>query len=72
MGDDSFMNLFNWTEPEKLIEALTKIYVVPRLFEVSDYGDQIKKVKDINPMIKIIILPDHPYKNISSTKLRNK
>lgn len=72
MGDDSFMNLFKWTEPEKFIKALTKLYVVPRLFLVHEYSEQIKRVKDLNPKIRIIILPDHPYKNISSTKLRTK
>ncbi len=70
LGDDSFMNIFNWNKSDVLLSALTKLYVVPRLYEVVDYGEQIKKIKQINPKIRIIILPDHPYKNLSSTKLR--
>lgn len=70
MGDDSFMNILKWNNPEILLAALSKIYVVPRDFEVGDYTEQIEKIKNINPLIQIIILPDHPYKNLSSSKLR--
>ncbi|MBC7713509.1 MAG: hypothetical protein H7177_09225 [Rhizobacter sp.] len=70
MGDDSFMSLLKWTRPEELLNALSKLYVVPRDFDVADYDEQIEKIKAINPLIQIIILPDHPYKNLSSSKLR--
>lgn len=70
MGDDSFMNILKWNEPEVLLNALTKIYVAPRDFETSDYGPQIEKVKAINPKLEIIILPDHPYRSLSSSKIR--
>lgn len=70
MGDDSFMNLMKWNEPEKVLLALTKLYIVPRDFEVSAYDQQIEIIKKINPAISIIILADHPYKNLSSTKIR--
>lgn len=70
MGDDSFMNLLRWYQPEVLLSALSKLYVVPREYEVSDYTEQIEAIKKINPLIQIIILPDHPYKNLSSSKLR--
>lgn len=72
MGDDSFMNLLNWSEPENVIKALTKIYVVPREFESMVYEAQIKKLRKINSKLEVIILPDHPHKNLSSTKLRKK
>ena len=71
MGDDSFMSLMKWNDPEKLLSALTKLYVVPRNFEKADYNSQIKIVKGINSKIEIIILPDHPYKALSSSKIRN-
>jgi nicotinate-nucleotide adenylyltransferase len=72
MGDDSFMSVLKWNEPEKLLNALTKLYVVPRDYDASEYADQIKNIKEINPKIEIIILPDHPYKNLASSKIRNK
>lgn len=72
MGDDSFMNLLFWSEPEVVIGAITKLYVVPREHSAHDYESQIKKIKKINPKIEIIILPDHPHKELSSTKLRKK
>jgi nicotinate-nucleotide adenylyltransferase len=70
MGDDSFMNLLSWHDPKGLLKALTKLYVVPRLFEKEDYELQMKKILEINPKLAIIILPDHPYKRLSSTKIR--
>jgi nicotinate-nucleotide adenylyltransferase len=72
MGDDSFMNLLNWSEPDNVIKALTKLYVVPREFDASVYEAQIKKLKKINPKLVVIILPDHPHKSLSSSKLRKK
>lgn len=71
MGDDSFMNLFKWHEPNLIFKALTKLYVVPRNYEIEEYDLQIKNILEINPELKIIILPDHPYKSLSSTKIRN-
>jgi nicotinate-nucleotide adenylyltransferase len=71
MGDDSFMNLLLWNEPATLLRALTKLYVVPRDYDRSLYADQSEKLKALNPKLQIIILPDHPHKTLSSTKLRS-
>lgn len=70
MGDDSFMNVMKWNNPEAFLNALSKLYVVPRDYEVSDYENQIEVITKINPHLQIIILPDHPYKSLSSTKIR--
>lgn len=72
MGDDSFMNLLNWTAPEELLSALTKIYVVPRNFKSTDYLSQEKKLKTINPNLTIIYLNDHQYRDKSSSEIRQK
>jgi nicotinate-nucleotide adenylyltransferase len=71
LGDDSFMSILSWHEPDLLLRALTKLYVVPREFEIADYNSQIEKVLAINPGLQVIILPDHPYKKLSSSKIRN-
>jgi nicotinate-nucleotide adenylyltransferase len=70
MGDDSFMSLQTWNDPEIFIRALTKLYVVPRQFTRSDYLNQETEIKKINPSLDVHYLADHPYKNISSTSLR--
>ncbi len=72
MGDDSFMNILKWNAPEVLLNSLTKLYVAPRNYELVDYEAQIEKIKAINPNIQVIILPDHPYRNLSSSKIRAK
>jgi nicotinate-nucleotide adenylyltransferase len=71
MGDDSYMSILTWHNPEKLLMALTKLYIVPRSFHSSDYSKQENLLKSINPNIVIHYLTEHPYQNISSTKLRN-
>ena len=70
MGDDSYMSLLTWKNPEVIIKALTKLYVVPRNFKKSDYLEQEKDILKINPQLEIHYLADHPYKNITSTELR--
>lgn len=70
MGDDSFMSLFSWIEPEVIIKSLSKLYVVPRTYKESDYQKIHEKVMNINPELLIIYLKEHPFQNVSSTKLR--
>ncbi|MDO9181982.1 MAG: hypothetical protein Q7U04_06220 [Bacteriovorax sp.] len=70
MGDDSYMSLLTWKNPDAIIKALTKLYVVPRIFSKADYLKQEIEIKKINPNLEIHYLADHPYKNISSTDLR--
>ena len=70
MGDDTFMDLLGWKSAEKVLSAITKIYVVPRNYSESVYLIQKNKIILINPKIEIIFLDDHPFKHISSTTLR--
>jgi nicotinate-nucleotide adenylyltransferase len=70
LGDDSYMSLLTWKNPEAVILALSKLYVVPRYLHQSDYLEQERKIKSLNPKLDIFYLPEHPYKNISSTQLR--
>ena len=71
MGDDSYMELLNWKNPELILKALTKLYVVPRKYTKADYLKQEIEILKINPHLIIHYLADHPYKNISSTLLRS-
>lgn len=70
MGDDSFMSLFKWINPEVILKTLTKIYVVPRNFKRSECEEQLAEVLKINPKLKVIFLSEHPYQNLNSTDLR--
>jgi nicotinate-nucleotide adenylyltransferase len=70
IGDDSFMNFLTWQSPEKILMALSKLYVVPRNFSLDERELQKMKLLKINPSLEIIFLEDHPFKEISSTKLR--
>lgn len=70
MGDDSFMSLLTWKNPEAILKSLTKLYVVPRIFKREDYLKHEREIKKIHSLLDVHYLADHPYKNISSTDLR--
>jgi nicotinate-nucleotide adenylyltransferase len=70
MGDDSYMSLLSWKNPEVVIKALTKLYVVPREYSQEDYLKQEKEILKWNPDLEIHYLGNHPYKNISSSEIR--
>jgi nicotinate-nucleotide adenylyltransferase len=70
MGDDSFMNFFSWKNPEIIINRVSKFYVVPRNFSKDLIDNQISKFISINPKVKVILLDDHQYRNLSSSKMR--
>ena len=71
LGLDSFENLPKWKDSKKLLENLKTIYVTPRNFNQKVSSKEIeKKLKDLNPKIKIHHLPDHDFKDVNSTALR--
>ncbi|MFZ4714291.1 MAG: hypothetical protein ACOYL6_11280 [Bacteriovoracaceae bacterium] len=70
LGADSFLNLKSWIEGEKLVKLLHGIYVVPRLAEESSLKKEADFLLALNPDLKIIFLPHHPYEDLSSTKIR--
>lgn len=70
IGDDSYMSLLTWKNPKVLLKALAKLYVVPRNYAYDDYLKQEQEILKLNPNLEVHYLADHPYKNISSTKLR--
>jgi len=71
MGDDSFIDLPKWKNPEAIIKALTKLYVVPRHFKKDDYLLVEMELLKWNPSLEIHYLAEHPYMNLSSTSLRS-
>lgn len=70
VGDDSYMKILTWVNPENLLKSLAKLFVVPRLSSIEEMLIQKEKLLKINPNLEIIFLADHPYKDLSSTKLR--
>jgi nicotinic acid mononucleotide adenylyltransferase len=70
LGDDNFLNLINWKKSEKLISSIDQIYVVPRIGIPVQIEKMRQKLWDLNPKLKIKILPSHKYQGISSTKIR--
>lgn len=70
MGDDSFMDLLKWNNPKGLMKALTKLYVVPRIHKRADYVAIERQLLEWNPKLEVHYLAEHPFMNLSSTKLR--
>jgi nicotinate-nucleotide adenylyltransferase len=72
LGDDNFMVLLKWKKAKELIRNIHKIFVVPRNHKKHEIEDNFKALLKINPLLEMELLPDHPYKNISSTTLRKR
>jgi len=70
MGDDSYMDLLKWKNPEVIIKSLTKLYVVPRKFQKENYVAIESELLKWNPALEVHYLAEHPYMNLSSTDLR--
>jgi nicotinate-nucleotide adenylyltransferase len=72
MGDDSFINFFNWINPEVILKRVSKIYVVPRNHQLLHLGLVRDRCLSVNPNLEVIFLSQHQYQNLSSTDLRAK
>ena len=70
MGDDSYIDLLKWKDPEVIAKSLTKLYVVPRKYSKDDYLKVEVELLAFNPRLEIHYLDVHPYMNLSSTLLR--
>ena len=73
VGEDTFFSLTKWLRAQELFKIIDKIYVVPRdLEEFNLKREDIEiSLKKLSTRLKIEILPEHPYQNLSSTELRN-
>lgn len=70
MGDDSFMSLMRWKDPDIFVKALSKLYVVPRIFAKADYQKIEGELLKMNPQLEVHYLGEHRYMNLSSSELR--
>ena len=71
MGDDQFACLKNWENASTLISMMDFLFVVPRHLNNNECDLVKNEILTLNHNIEIIILSDHEYRHISSTKLRN-
>jgi len=74
MGLDSFMNLQTWINYQNLLCHLDFIEVIERDFSTLDttFDTQKKIYQRINPELNIYYIHGNPYKDLSSTILRQK
>ena len=72
LGDDCFMQLLKWKNAKVLIRHIHKIFVITRVHDKNEITKNFAAILEINPLVEMELLPDHPYKNISSTILRKR
>ncbi len=70
MGDDSFVGLSKWKNPEVILNAVKKIYVVSRNYSLKELEDMRQNYLRTNPNVEILFLGAHKYSELSSSKLR--
>lgn len=72
MGDDSFVSLPRWNQPEKFLNLTKNIYLVSRT-EEKERIDRAKSWLHENfPYVNLVLLGNHPYQDLSSTQIRKK
>ena len=70
MGDDSFASLPDWIRAETLIAAADHLYVVPRDASTSALDRSRQWLSRTNPSCRLRFLPDHPFRDLSSSSMR--
>ncbi len=70
MGDDSFMSLLRWKDPDIIAKSLTKLYVVPRIFNKGDYQKMEQELLKLNPHLVVHYLGEHRYMGLSSSEIK--
>ncbi len=71
LGYDSFATLLDWKEPLKLLGFLSKIYVVPRQYDIDEVKKTEREIKKLKTNVEIIFLENHDYQDYSSTTFRS-
>lgn len=70
MGDDSLVTFPNWIESKTLAQAIHTIWIAPRRSQADAISKAISWLGIHAPDCKINWLNDHPYRDLSSTKIR--
>jgi len=70
IGDDSWVTLPTWIEAERLVAALNAIWIAPRRSAKKDIEFTERWLHRNAPKCEVHFLGDHPYRDISSTKIR--
>jgi len=71
MGDDAFMEFKRWQNFNVLMASLNELFVVPRNHTLKEIEIQRRYFERDFPHIKIVVLPEHEYQDVSSTKMRD-
>ncbi len=71
MGEDTFVEFSKWSDVDRILLTLKKIYVVPRMQNELLYLDAIDFMAKNKSNVQIIRLPNHSHENVSSTLLRD-
>lgn len=70
MGDDVFMNLLKWQQPEIVINKIDKIWLAFRNFSQAECLEMEIKIKKVNAKLEVEYLGPTGFENVSSTKQR--
>ena len=72
LGDDSFGNLLEWQDGERLVGLLERIYVVPRSpWSERRFDAQVEKLRTYNPHLGVECLSRHRYEELSSSRSKS-
>ncbi len=70
LGEDHFLSLSSWKNPDLFLESLATLYVLPRGGQITK--KDIQKMSEKHQNLRIKILKRHEFEELSSTELRLK
>ncbi|MFN8370552.1 MAG: hypothetical protein U0T83_08020 [Bacteriovoracaceae bacterium] len=72
MGDDNFLTIEKWYKANHLLKKIESLYVIPRVYNIHDILAHKAQLTLKFTRLKIFILKEHSYQNLSSTAIRKK
>lgn len=71
IGDDNLMSFLSWQQAPALLQHLYRLIIVPRTATAQERNQQVAQLRKYNPRLKFLMLPNHPYRKVSSSKIRH-
>lgn len=71
IGDDNLLSFLSWQQAPALLQHLYRLIIVPRTATPEQRAQHVARLRKYNPRLKFLLLPNHPYRKIASSKMRH-
>ncbi|MCO4753796.1 MAG: hypothetical protein KC478_04910 [Bacteriovoracaceae bacterium] len=71
IGFDSYASIDRWTNAQELLSNLSSLYVASRKDDPTLKEQQLERLRQMSPKLRIDFLGTHPHEELSSTQIRS-